>query len=49
MAQGRARACAFLAEHPEIAEEIRLNLVEARKAENARLGAPPPAAEPAAA
>ena len=28
-------------EHPEIAEEIRLNLVEARKAENRSLNAPP--------
>jgi len=40
-AQGREKACAYLAEHPEIAEEIRLNLIEARKAENRALGAPP--------
>jgi len=39
-AQGREKACAYLAEHPEIAEEIRLNLIEARKAENRALGAP---------
>jgi len=34
IAQGREKACAFVAEHPEIAEEVRLTLVEARKAEN---------------
>jgi len=34
IAQGRDKACAFIAEHPEIAEEVRLTLVEARKAEN---------------
>ena len=34
IAQGREKACAFIAEHPEIAEEVRLTLVEARKAEN---------------
>jgi len=39
-AQGREKACAYLADHPEIAEEIRLNLIEARKAENRALGAP---------
>jgi recombination protein RecA len=39
-AQGREKACAYIAEHPEIAEEIRLNLIEARKAENRSLGAP---------
>ena len=38
--QGRDKACAYVAEHPEIAEEIRLNMVEARKAENRGLGAP---------
>ena len=38
--QGRDKACTYVAEHPEIAEEIRLNLVEARKAENRTLGAP---------
>jgi recombination protein RecA len=39
-AQGREKACAYIAEHPEIAEEVRLNLIEARKAENRSLGAP---------
>ena len=39
-AQGREKACAYVAEHPEIAEEIRLNLIEARKAENRALGVP---------
>ena len=39
-AQGREKACAYLAEHPEIAEEIRLNLIEARKAATRALGAP---------
>jgi recombination protein RecA len=34
IAQGREKACAYIAEHPEIAEEVRLTLVEARKAEN---------------
>ena len=42
IAQGREKACAFVAEHPEIAQEVRLTLVEARKAENAALGAPAP-------
>jgi len=39
-AQGREKACAYVAEHPEIAEEVRLNLIEARKAENRALGVP---------
>jgi recombination protein RecA len=34
IAQGREKACAYVSEHPEIAEEVRLTLVEARKAEN---------------
>ncbi|MES1171740.1 MAG: recombinase RecA [Bacteroidota bacterium] len=38
--QGRDKACTYIAEHPEIAEEIRLNMVEARKVENRSLGAP---------
>jgi len=38
--QGRDKACAWVAEHPNMAEEIRLNLVEARKAENQSLNAP---------
>jgi len=35
IAQGREKACAFISEHPEIAEEVRLTLLAARKAENA--------------
>ena len=47
--QGREKACAYLDEHPEIAEEVRLTLVEARKAENNALTpAPKAAAEEAA-
>jgi recombination protein RecA len=38
--QGRDKACAWVAEHPDMAEEIRLNLVEARKVENQSLNAP---------
>jgi recombination protein RecA len=41
IAQGRDRACAYVAEHPEVAQEVRLTLLEARKAENAALGAQP--------
>ena len=37
-AQGREKACTYVAEHPEIAEEVRLHLIEARKAENRALG-----------
>jgi recombination protein RecA len=49
-AQGRDKACAHISEHPEIAEEIRLTLVEARKAENAAIGlAPQPSGDQAAA
>src|SRR3954462_4578252 len=44
IAQGREKACAYVAEHPEIAEEIRLNLIEARKAENRAMGMPAPTA-----
>jgi recombination protein RecA len=44
IAQGRERACAYIAEHPDVAQEIRLTLLEARKAENAAIGAPPAAA-----
>ena len=40
IAQGRDKACAYVAEHPEIAQEVRLTLLEARKAENAALGTP---------
>ena len=39
-AQGREKACAYVAEHPEIAEEVRIHLIEARKAENRSLGVP---------
>ena len=45
--QGREKACAFVAEHPEIAQEVRLTLVEARKAENAALGVPAPVVQAA--
>jgi recombination protein RecA len=49
IAQGREKACAYVAEHPEIAEEVRLTLVEARKAENNALTpAPKATAEEAA-
>jgi recombination protein RecA len=44
IAQGREKACAYLAERPELADELRTLLVERRKAENARLGAPAVAA-----
>jgi len=49
--QGRDKASAYVAEHPEIAEEVRRLLLEARKAENAALGAPlaPPAVQAQAA
>ena len=40
IAQGRDKACAYISEHPEIAQEIRLNMVEARKAENRAAGGP---------
>jgi hypothetical protein len=42
IAQGRDKACAYVAEHPEIAQQVRLTLLEARKAENAALGTPAP-------
>jgi len=48
IAQGRDKACAYVAEHPELAEEIRRLLLEARKAENAALGAQAPAPAQAA-
>ena len=44
IAQGRDKACQYLAEHPDLVEELRSRLVALRKAENARLGAPAPAA-----
>jgi recombination protein RecA len=42
IAQGRDKACAYVAEHPDVAQEVRLTLLEARKAENAALGAQVP-------
>ena len=42
IAQGRDKACQYLAEHPELAEELRGKLVALRNVENARLGAPAP-------
>ncbi len=47
IAQGRDKACAYIAEHPEIGQEIRLTLLEARKAENAALGVQTPVAQAA--
>ena len=41
IAQGRDKACQYLAEHPALVDELREKLVEQRKAENARLGAAP--------
>ncbi|MFL5307214.1 MAG: recombinase RecA [Polyangia bacterium] len=47
IAQGRDKACAYVAEHPEVGAEVRTLLLAARKAENAALGAPPAAAQAA--
>jgi recombination protein RecA len=44
IAQGRENACKWMLENPQAAEEIRALLVERRKAENAKLGAPVPEA-----
>jgi len=44
IAQGRDKACAYVAEHPDVAQEVRLTLLEARKAENAALGVQTPVA-----
>ena len=44
IAQGRDKACQYLAEHPDLADVLRDKLIALRKAENARLGAPAPAA-----
>jgi recombination protein RecA len=51
IAQGRDKACQYLAEHQALVDELRAKLVEQRKAENARLGAAPASAsaEPASA
>jgi recombination protein RecA len=43
IAQGRDKACQYMAEHPDVMDELRSNLVEQRKDENARMGAPIPA------
>jgi recombination protein RecA len=45
IAQGRDKACQYIAERPELVDELRQRLVEQRKAENARLGAAPASAE----
>jgi len=47
IAQGRDKACQYMAERPALVDELRAKLVEQRKAENARLGAAP-ASAPAA-
>jgi len=39
IAQGRDKACQYMAEHPALMDELRQKLVDQRKAENARLGA----------
>ena len=44
IAQGRDKACQYLAERPALVDELRAKLVEQRKAENARLGAAPASA-----
>jgi recombination protein RecA len=41
IAQGRDKACQYMAERPALVDELREKLVEQRKAENARLGAAP--------
>ena len=41
IAQGRDKACQYLAERPALVDELRAKLVDQRKAENARLGAVP--------
>ena len=47
IAQGRDKACQYMAEHPALVDELRQKLVDQRKAENARLGvaSPPASAE----
>jgi len=44
IAQGRDKACQYMTEHPDLADVLRDKLIALRKAENARLGAPAPAA-----
>jgi recombination protein RecA len=46
LAQGRDKACAYFVEHPGVADEIKLTLIEQIKAENAAM---PPVVEVAAA
>ena len=41
IAQGRDKACQYLAERPALVDELRQKLVNQRKAENARLGVAP--------
>jgi recombination protein RecA len=45
IAQGREKAIAYVQEHPEIGEEIRLTLVEQAKAELSARGSAAPAAQ----
>ena len=47
IAQGRDKACQYMAEHPALVDELREKLVAQRKAENARMGVvlPPASAE----
>jgi protein RecA len=44
IAQGRDKACQYMAERPALVDELREKLVAQRKAENARLGAAPASA-----
>ncbi|HJX65057.1 MAG TPA: recombinase RecA [Polyangia bacterium] len=48
IAQGRDKACQYMAERPALVDELRAKLVEQRKAENARLGAAPTSASASA-
>jgi recombination protein RecA len=48
IAQGRDKACQYMAERPALVDELREKLVEQRKAENARLGAAPATASTSA-
>jgi recombination protein RecA len=48
IAQGRDKACQYMAERPALVDELREKLVEQRKAENARLGAAPTCASTSA-
>src|SRR5271157_1963250 len=44
IAQGRDKACQYMAERPALVDELRQKLVDRRKAENARLGVAPASA-----